>query len=78
MQIMQHPANEFVKDFFDPECPHFWNLEYLLQTAYPTKIVDTKNAVELESLDDLLTQAQTYQLTYQGLLAYLAEQGGRR
>ena len=90
MQIMQHPANEFVKDFFDPECPHFWNLEYLLQTAYPTKIVDTKNAVELESFDDLLTQlqktpelrftyqAQTYQLTYQGLLAYLAEQGGRR
>ena len=60
------------------------------QTAYPTKIVDTKNAVELESFDDLLTQlqktpelrftyqAQTYQLTYQGLLAYLAEQGGRR
>lgn len=90
MQIMQHPANEFVKDFFDPECPHFWTLEYLLQTAYPTKIVDTKNAVELESFDDLLTQlqktpelrftyqAQTYQLTYQGLLAYLAEQGGRR
>ena len=89
-QIMQQPANDFVKDFFDPECPHFWNLEYLLQTAYPTKIADAKNAVELESFDDLLTQlqktpelrftyqAQTYQLTYQGLLAYLAEQGGRR
>lgn len=87
-QIMQQPANDFVKDFFDPECPHFWNLEYLLQTAYPTKIADAKNAVELESFDDLLTQlqktpelrftyqAQTYQLTYQGLLAYLAEQGG--
>ena len=45
MQIMQHPANEFVKDFFDPECPHFCNLEFLLQTSYQTNIADTKNAV---------------------------------
>lgn len=82
-QILQQPANEFVKTFFDTESPHFWDLDYLLETKHLTKVKFCPTVPELTDFTELLTklqqtpkvrfnyQDQTYEITYQQLLAYL-------
>lgn len=85
-QIIEAPANDFVREFFAPARPRFWNLATVCNKAQALTYDPT--AAKVADFDQLLAQLtqqttlifnyqeQTYQLSQTQLLEFFQEQGG--
>ncbi|KRL87274.1 ATP-binding cassette domain-containing protein [Ligilactobacillus apodemi] len=85
-QIIEAPANDFVREFFAPARPRFWNLATVCNKAQVLTYDPT--AAKVADFDQLLAQLtqqttlifnyqeQTYQLSQTQLLEFFQEQGG--
>ena len=85
-QIIEAPANDFVREFFAPARPRFWNLAMVCNKAQVLTYDPT--AAKVADFDQLLAQLtqqttlifnyqeQTYQLSQTQLLEFFQEQGG--
>ena len=88
--IMQHPATDFVRQFFDSKTPHWWNMDFLIESGLLREIsFDEKLPVVTEFKQlmnklrevnqfDFQYQNKGYSMTAQELIAYLGQEGGSR
>ena len=88
--IMQHPATDFVRKFFDTKTPHWWDMEFLIESGSLKKIPSDKNLPVVTGFKQLMNQLGeksdfkfqyrnvSYAMTAQELVAYLGQEGGSR
>ena len=88
--IMQHPATDFVRKFFDTKTPHWWDMEFLIGSGSLKKIPSDKNLPVVTGFKQLMNQLGeksdfkfqyrnvSYAMTAQELVAYLGQEGGSR
>ncbi|HIY91767.1 ABC transporter ATP-binding protein [Companilactobacillus sp. HBUAS56275] len=86
-EIMQNPANDFVKKFFGARTPHWWNMDFLIGSKVLTEIPNSTEYPEVELFGELVNslkdhaeikfsyQGKSYSLTPQQLLAYFEKEG---
>ena len=86
-EIMQNPANDFVKKFFGTKTPHWWNMDFLIGSKVLTEIQNSTDYPEVEQFGELVNslkdhteikfsyQNKAYSLTPQQLLAYFEKEG---
>lgn len=89
-EIMQHPANDFVRQFFGTKTPHWWNMDFLVASGMSEEIDyrdDLKKVTKFKELVNLLQGTERiefqylgkgYSLTIQKLLAYFENEGGNQ
>lgn len=87
-EIMQHPATDFVRQFFDIKTPHWWDMDFLVASDSLQKITFNEQLPVIDDFKELMKQLTQntkldfqyqkvgYSMTSQGLLAYLSEEGG--
>ena len=88
--IMQNPATDFVRQFFDTKTPHWWDMDFLIESGLLREIpFDDKlpvvnefkqlmNQLKDVSRFDFQYQNKGYSMTAQELIAYLGQEGGSR
>lgn len=86
-EILRHPANDFIRQFFGSRQPHWWQLAYLVQSGLLDQITVTNQLPVLTQFSDLITRLQTvpqlafqyqgqgYSVTREQLLTYLGQEG---
>lgn len=86
-EILRHPANDFIRQFFGSRQPHWWQLAYLVQSGLLDQITVTDQLPVLTQFSDLITRLQTvpqlafqyqgqgYSVTREQLLTYLGQEG---
>lgn len=86
-EILRHPANDFIRQFFGGRQPHWWQLAYLVQSGLLDQITVTDQLPVLTQFSDLITRLQTvpqlafqyqgqgYSVTREQLLTYLGQEG---
>ncbi|MQS76215.1 ABC transporter ATP-binding protein [Lactobacillus halodurans] len=86
-EIMQHPANKFVKSFFGAGTPHWWNLNFLIDSGLLSKIDYQDSLPEISEFSELIQKLQTtpkfafqyqqkgYEISNQQLLKYFEIEG---
>ncbi|WP_334351795.1 ABC transporter ATP-binding protein [Companilactobacillus sp. HBUAS56257] len=88
--IMQHPATDFVRKFFDTKTPHWWDMEFLIESGLLTEIPHNDALPVVTGFKQLMNQLGevnhfefqyknvSYSMTAQELVAYLGQEGGSR
>ncbi|WP_304056859.1 ATP-binding cassette domain-containing protein [Levilactobacillus namurensis] len=86
-EILRHPANDFIRQFFGSRQPHWWQLAYLVQSGLLDQVTVTDQLPVLTQFSDLITRLQTvpqlafqyqgqgYSVTREQLLTYLGQEG---
>ncbi|PTM21383.1 glycine/betaine ABC transporter ATP-binding protein [Lactobacillus sp. PFC-70] len=86
-EILRHPANDFIRQFFGSRQPHWWQLAYLVQSGLLDQVTVTDQLPTLTQFSDLITRLQTvpqlafqyqgqgYSVTREQLLTYLGQEG---
>ena len=86
-EILRHPANDFIRQFFGGRQPHWWQLAYLVQSGLLDQVTVTDQLPVLTQFSDLITRLQTvpqlafqyqgqgYSVTREQLLTYLGQEG---
>lgn len=86
-EILRHPANDFIRQFFGGRQPHWWQLAYLVQSGLLDQVTVTDQLPTLTQFSDLITRLQTvpqlafqyqgqgYSVTREQLLTYLGQEG---
>ncbi|MDT7013740.1 ABC transporter ATP-binding protein [Levilactobacillus namurensis] len=86
-EILRHPANDFIRQFFGGRQPHWWQLAYLVQSGLLDQVTVTDQLPVLTQFSDLITRLQTvpqlafqyqgqgYSVTREQLLMYLGQEG---
>lgn len=89
-EIMQHPATDFVRQFFDIKTPHWWDMDFLVESGSLQEITFDAQLPEINDFKKLMKQLtehtqysfqyqnHSYAMTSQELIAYLSEEGGAR
>lgn len=88
--IMQHPANDFVRQFFGVKTPHWWSMDFLVDSGVLEKIEFHDDLIKIDKFDKLVNllksatsvdfqyQGKGYSLTVPQLLAYFEREGGNQ
>lgn len=87
--IMQNPANDFVKNFFGSKTPHWWSMDFLVGSEMLTQVND-KDLPQINKFSDLVDklkqvpelkfqyQDKNYVITTTQLLEYFQKEGGNQ
>lgn len=85
--IVRHPANDFIRQFFGSRQPHWWQLDYLVESGLLPQVPVTPDLPVIDQFNEIVTALQTapqlafqyqgqgYSVTRQQLLTYFGREG---